>query len=31
MISNEVVAYRDSDIQVTSPDEVDKNIEQAYV
>lgn len=27
-ISNEAVAYKDSDIQVTSPDEVEKSIEQ---
>lgn len=25
---SETVAYKDSDIQVTSPDEVEKNIEQ---
>jgi len=28
VISTEAVAYKDSDIQVTSPDEVEKNIEQ---
>lgn len=27
-LSSEAIAYKDSDIQVTSPDEVEKNIEQ---